>query len=163
AQGSDHPCHRRRPRGTGGGERTDLRAFPPCRRRLGASGRRAGSGDRAWLRRGERWASLGGGGSRPGRNICAFPPGCRGAGRGAGLSGERVLVVDDEPQFRRALVTNLRGAGYDVEAAATAGEALTSAGLRAPELVILDLVLPDGRGTDVARELRKWTEAPIIL
>jgi two-component system KDP operon response regulator KdpE len=79
------------------------------------------------------------------------------------MSGVRVLVVDDEPQFRRALVTNLRGAGYDVEAAATAEEALTSAGLRAPELVILDLVLPDGRGTDVARELRRWTEAPIIL
>ena len=78
-------------------------------------------------------------------------------------AGVRVLVVDDEPQFRRALVTNLRGAGYDVEAAATAGEALTSAGLRAPELVILDLVLPDGRGTDVARELRRWTEVPIIL
>ncbi len=79
------------------------------------------------------------------------------------MSGERVLVVDDELQFRRALVTNLRGAGYDVEAASTAEEALASAGLRAPELVILDLVLPDGRGTDVCRELRRWTEAPIIL
>jgi two-component system, OmpR family, KDP operon response regulator KdpE len=79
------------------------------------------------------------------------------------VSGERVLVVDDEPQFRRALVTNLRGAGYDVEDASTAAEALASAGLRAPELVILDLVLPDGRGTDVCRELRRWSEAPIIL
>ena len=79
------------------------------------------------------------------------------------MTGERVLVVDDEPQFRRALVTNLRGAGYDVEAAATAEEALASAGLRAPELVVLDLVLPDGRGTDVCRELRRWSEAPIIL
>ena len=75
----------------------------------------------------------------------------------------RVLVVDDEPQFRRALVTNLRGAGYDVEAAATAEEALASAGLRAPEVIILDLLLPDGSGTDVARELRRWSEAPIIL
>ena len=79
------------------------------------------------------------------------------------MSGTRVLVVDDEPQFRRALVTNLRGAGYDVEAVASAEEAVASAGLRAPELIILDLVLPDGRGTDVARELRRWTEAPIIL
>ena len=79
------------------------------------------------------------------------------------MSGERVLVVDDEPQFRRALTTNLRGAGYDVEAAATAAEALASAGLRAPEVVILDLVLPDGRGTDVCRDLRRWSEAPIIL
>ena len=79
------------------------------------------------------------------------------------MSGERVLVVDDEPQFRRALVTSLRGAGYDVEAAGSAQEALTSAGLRAPEVVVLDLVLPDGRGTDVCRELRRWTDAPIIL
>jgi two-component system KDP operon response regulator KdpE len=79
------------------------------------------------------------------------------------MSGERVLVVDDEPQFRRALVTSLRGAGYDVESASSAEEALTSAGLRAPDVIILDLVLPDGRGTDVARELRGWSEAPIIL
>ena len=77
--------------------------------------------------------------------------------------GSRVLVVDDEPQFRRALVTNLRGAGYDVESAGTAAEALTSAGLRAPDVVVLDLVLPDGRGTDVCRELRTWSNAPIIL
>jgi len=79
------------------------------------------------------------------------------------MSGTRVLVVDDEAQFRRALVTNLRGAGYDVESAATAEEALTSAGLRAPEIVVLDLVLPDRRGTDVCRELRGWSTAPIIL
>jgi two-component system KDP operon response regulator KdpE len=77
--------------------------------------------------------------------------------------GTRVLVVDDEPQFRRALVTNLRGAGYDVESAETAAEALTSAGLRAPDVVVLDLVLPDARGTDVCRELRTWSNAPIIL
>ena len=75
----------------------------------------------------------------------------------------RVLVVDDEPQFRRALQTNLRGAGYDVVTAGTAEEALTSAGLQPPEAIILDLLLPDGRGTDVCRELRKWTDAPIIL
>jgi len=79
------------------------------------------------------------------------------------MSGTRVLVVDDEAQFRRALVTNLRGAGYDVESAATAEEALASAGLRAPEIVVLDLVLPDRRGTDVCRELRGWSTAPIIL
>jgi two-component system KDP operon response regulator KdpE len=75
----------------------------------------------------------------------------------------RILVVDDEPQFRRALQTNLRGAGYEVETAATAEEALGAAGLNPPEAIILDLLLPDGRGTDVCRELRKWTAAPIIL
>jgi two-component system, OmpR family, KDP operon response regulator KdpE len=74
-----------------------------------------------------------------------------------------VLVVDDEPQFLRALQTNLRGAGYDVATATTAAEALSSAGLHPPEAIILDLVLPDGRGTDVARELRRWTKAPIIV
>ena len=79
------------------------------------------------------------------------------------MSGERILVVDDEPQFLRALQTNLRGAGYDVATATTAEEALAAAGLRPPEAIILDLLLPDGRGTDVCRELREWTKAPIIL
>jgi two-component system KDP operon response regulator KdpE len=75
----------------------------------------------------------------------------------------RVLVVDDEPQFLRALSTNLRGAGYDVDTAATAADALAAAPLRPPDAVILDLLLPDGSGRDVTRELRAWTKAPIIL
>jgi two-component system KDP operon response regulator KdpE len=79
------------------------------------------------------------------------------------MTGQRVLVVDDEPQFLRALQTNLRGAGYDVTTATTGEEALTSAALKPPEAVILDLLLPDRRGTDVCRELRRWTDAPIIL
>jgi two-component system KDP operon response regulator KdpE len=74
-----------------------------------------------------------------------------------------VLVVDDEPQFLRALETNLRGAGYEVETATTAQEALTAAGLRPPDAVILDMMLPDGTGTEVCRELRAWSEAPIVL
>jgi two-component system KDP operon response regulator KdpE len=74
-----------------------------------------------------------------------------------------VLVVDDEPQFLRALETNLRGAGYEVETATTAQEALTAAGLRPPDAVILDLLLPDGTGIEVCRELRAWSEAPIVL
>jgi len=75
----------------------------------------------------------------------------------------RVLVVDDEPQFLRALATNLRGAGYDVDTAVTAAGALAAAGLQPPDAVILDLLLPDGSGRDVCRDLRAWTEAPIIL
>ena len=75
----------------------------------------------------------------------------------------RVLVVDDEPQFLRALETNLRGAGYEVETATTVQEALASAGLRPPDAIILDLLLPDGTGIEVARELRAWSEAPIVL
>jgi two-component system KDP operon response regulator KdpE len=79
------------------------------------------------------------------------------------MTGQRVLVVDDEPQFLRALQTNLRGAGYDVTTATTAEEALSTAALKPPEAIILDLLLPDRRGTDVCRELRRWTDAPIIL
>ena len=75
----------------------------------------------------------------------------------------RVLVVDDEPQFLRALATNLRGAGYEVDTAANASDALTAAGLRPPDAVILDLLLPDGSGTDLLRELRTWSEAPVLL
>ncbi len=74
-----------------------------------------------------------------------------------------VLVVDDEPQILRALQTNLRGAGYDVSTAATAQEALAAAAMRPPDAVILDLVLPDGSGTEVARELRSWSAAPILV
>ena len=63
-----------------------------------------------------------------------------------------VLVVDDEPQILRALQTGLRGAGYEVDTAATGGEALTAAAVRPPDAVILDLVLPDMRGTEVCRD-----------
>jgi two-component system KDP operon response regulator KdpE len=75
----------------------------------------------------------------------------------------RVLVVDDEPQILRALRANLRGAGYDVVTAATAAEALSSAAIRPPEAVVLDLVLPDRSGTDVCRELRGWSAVPILI
>ena len=75
----------------------------------------------------------------------------------------RVLVVDDEPQILRALQTNLRGAGYDVATAATAADALSSAAMRPPDAVILDLVLPDGSGIEVCRELRSWSSAPILV
>jgi two-component system, OmpR family, KDP operon response regulator KdpE len=79
------------------------------------------------------------------------------------VTGQRVLVVDDEPQILRALKAMLRGAGYTVDSAATAEEALTAAAARPPEAVILDLVLPDGSGTDVCRELRSWSDAPVIV
>ena len=75
----------------------------------------------------------------------------------------RILVVDDEPQILRALKASLRGAGYDVDTAETAEGALTAAAVSPPDAVILDLVLPDGRGTDVARELRSWSGVPIIV
>ena len=79
------------------------------------------------------------------------------------MTGPRVLVVDDEQQILRALRTSLRGAGYEVDTAETAEAALAAAAMRPPEAVVLDLVLPDGTGTDVARELRGWSSAPIII
>jgi len=79
------------------------------------------------------------------------------------LTADRILVVDDEQQILRALRTSLRGAGYEVETAATAEEALAAAAMRPPEAVILDLILPDGTGIDVTRELRKWSQAPVIV
>jgi two-component system KDP operon response regulator KdpE len=78
-------------------------------------------------------------------------------------NGPRVLVVDDEQQILRALRTSLRGAGYEVDTADTAESALTAAAMRPPDAVILDLVLPDGTGIDVCRELRRWSSAPVIL
>ncbi|HJQ74713.1 MAG TPA: response regulator [Gaiellaceae bacterium] len=75
----------------------------------------------------------------------------------------RILVVDDEPQILRALRTSLHGAGYEVDTAETAEAALTALALNPPDAVILDLVLPDGRGTDVTRELRTWSSVPVIV
>jgi two-component system KDP operon response regulator KdpE len=79
------------------------------------------------------------------------------------VSGTRILVVDDEPQILRALRATLQGAGYEVTTAATGEEALRLAALRPPEAVVLDLVLPDRTGTDVARELRTWSKVPILI
>ncbi len=79
------------------------------------------------------------------------------------VAGQRVLVVDDEPQILRALETTLRGAGYEVFTATTAAEALAVAAMRLPDAVILDLVLPDGSGVDVCRELRTWTRVPVLI
>jgi len=79
------------------------------------------------------------------------------------VNGARVLVVDDEPQILRALQLKLNGAGYTVDTAATASEARIKASMRPPEAIILDVLLPDGRGTDVCRELRSWSDVPILV
>jgi len=75
----------------------------------------------------------------------------------------RVLIVDDEPQILRALRINLRVRDYDVHVAATGTEALEVAGRHPPDLVILDLGLPDLDGVEVIQGLRGWTKAPIIV
>jgi two-component system KDP operon response regulator KdpE len=75
----------------------------------------------------------------------------------------RVLVVDDELPIRRFLRTSLTAHGHVVFEAASGEEALRSVASDRPDLVILDLGLPDGDGTNVVRRLREWTRLPIII
>ncbi|HEV2376268.1 MAG TPA: response regulator [Streptosporangiaceae bacterium] len=75
----------------------------------------------------------------------------------------RVLVVDDEPQILRALRINLRVRNYDVDTAATGKQALEAAARHPPDLVILDLGLPDLDGSEVIEGLRGWSNVPIIV
>lgn len=79
------------------------------------------------------------------------------------MTEPRVLVVDDEPQIVRGLKIILRGAGYAVEAAETKAEALAALAARPPDAMVLDLVLPDGQGVDVCREVRTWSRLPIVV
>jgi two-component system KDP operon response regulator KdpE len=79
------------------------------------------------------------------------------------MGGERILVCDDDPQILRALRLVLRGAGYEVLTSATAEEALDRAALSGPHVAIVDLMLPDRPGIEVCRELRAWSELPIIV
>jgi two-component system KDP operon response regulator KdpE len=75
----------------------------------------------------------------------------------------RILVVDDEPQIVRALVINLRARKYEVDAAPDGATALRLAAERHPDVVLLDLGLPDMDGVDVIAGLRGWTRVPIIV
>jgi two-component system, OmpR family, KDP operon response regulator KdpE len=75
----------------------------------------------------------------------------------------RVLVVDDEPQIRRALAINLRARGYQVDLAATGEDALRAAAEQPPDVVVLDLGLPGIDGLQVIQGLRGWTRVPIIV
>ena len=79
------------------------------------------------------------------------------------MSEGRVLVCDDELQILRALKVVLRDAGFEVAATANAKEALDAAAVKPPDAAIIDLVLPDGSGVDVTRELRSWSGMPIIV
>ncbi|HLH28574.1 MAG TPA: response regulator, partial [Acidimicrobiales bacterium] len=75
----------------------------------------------------------------------------------------RILVVDDEPQIRRARRAGLHANGFEVELAAGGEAALDVAALRPPDVVILDLGLPDPDSVEVVRQLRGWTSVPIII
>jgi two-component system KDP operon response regulator KdpE len=75
----------------------------------------------------------------------------------------RVLVVDDEPQILRALRINLNARGFDVTTAASGAGALTAAAQTSPQVVVLDLGLPDIDGFEVLAGLRGWTNVPVIV
>jgi two-component system KDP operon response regulator KdpE len=79
------------------------------------------------------------------------------------MNAPRVLVVDDEPQIVRGLKIVLRSAGYAVEAAETKAQALAALASRPPDALVLDLVLPDGQGVEVCREVRRWSGLPILV
>jgi two-component system KDP operon response regulator KdpE len=75
----------------------------------------------------------------------------------------RVLVIDDEPQIRRFLGISLRAQGYEVALAADGKEGLEALATRGADLVVLDIGLPDIDGHEVLRELRQWSQAPVIM
>ena len=74
-----------------------------------------------------------------------------------------VLVVDDEPAIRRSVSAGLTARGYEVRTASTGAQALTSIAEDPPDLVILDLGLPDIDGVDVCRRIRGWSQVPVVV
>lgn len=79
------------------------------------------------------------------------------------MSGLRILVVDDEPAIIRFLKPALEANGYVVATAASVAEAIKAIAAQAPDVVVLDLGLPDGDGKEVIRKVRGWSQAPIIV
>lgn len=77
--------------------------------------------------------------------------------------GARILLIDDEKQIRRLLRVSLREHGYEVEAAGSGGEGLSLAMTYKPDLVLLDLGLPDLDGLEVIDRLREWSKVPVII
>ena len=74
-----------------------------------------------------------------------------------------VLVIDDEPQIRRLLRVTLEANGYDVFDAATGKDGITQAAQWRPEIILLDLGLPDLDGVEVLKRIREWSQAPVIV
>lgn len=79
------------------------------------------------------------------------------------MSNPVVIVIEDEPQIRRFVRGALQAEGWQVFEAETAKKGLTEAGTRKPDLLVLDLGLPDGDGLDLIRDVRGWSAVPIIV
>jgi two-component system KDP operon response regulator KdpE len=79
------------------------------------------------------------------------------------MSNERVLIVDDEPAIRRFLRVTLTAQNYDIVEAASGQEALAKTTAEKPDIIVLDIGLPDINGIEVTGLLRKWTQIPIII
>ena len=124
-----------------------------------AAGKRAWARDRTSRRGCTRREDLGGGRGRHGNGRRH-----RASRRRAdGCLVTRILIVDDEPQIVRALSTNLRADGFEIETSADGLAALDRAATWEPDLIILDLGLPDIDGVEVIRRLRGWSQVPVIV
>ena len=75
----------------------------------------------------------------------------------------RILVIDDEPQIRRFLEISLRAQGYVVELADSAAAGLEALATHGADLVVLDMGLPDRDGLDVLRDIRQWSQVPVLM
>jgi two-component system KDP operon response regulator KdpE len=82
---------------------------------------------------------------------------------GGGQAKARILVIDDDPHLLKALRITLTAHGYAVDTAVDGGSALAAASRQAPDVMVLDLGLPDMDGTDVLRDLRRWSTAPVLV
>src|SRR5207253_735183 len=139
------------------GAQAHLRALPQGR---GQPLERRGTGDLQSHRRGPRRHHRRRPHARRGRHLRVHRP------RPPGPGAERVtkvLVVDDEPALLRAVGAALKARQYDVATATTGQGAIDAVALDAPDLIVLDLGLPDLDGIEVCRRVREWTDVPIVV
>ena len=75
----------------------------------------------------------------------------------------RILIIDDDPSLSRAMRVGLESEGYDITTAANGERGVSQAAISAPDIVVLDLGLPDMDGLEVSRRIRQWSDVPIII
>ena len=75
----------------------------------------------------------------------------------------RILIIDDDPDLLRVCTVGLEALGHQVSTAGTGGDGLAAAAIRAPEVIVLDLGLPDLDGLEVCQRIRSWSEVPIVV